>query len=124
MTSVRVLLVEDELLIRLAAAEALHEDGFEVIEAEDGAQAVGLIDGPDGFDLLLTDVQMPGPIDGIQVAIHARQRHPRIPVIVVSAQPSNARRLDGLGPHRTFVDKPYELQALLATLRTLLDTEV
>lgn len=45
MTSVRVLLVEDEVLIRLAAAEMLHDEGFEVIEAEDGTQAVKLIDG-------------------------------------------------------------------------------
>ena len=124
MASVRVLLVEDELLVRLAAAEMLRDDGFEVIEAEDGAQAVGLIDGPDGFDLLLTDVQMPGPIDGIEVAVRARQRHPRIPVVVVSAQPSNARRLDGLGSRRIFVGKPYELRALLAALRAMLGAEV
>jgi len=108
---VRVLLVEDELLIRLLAAEVLHEEGFKVIEAADGTQAVQLIDGPDGFDLLLTDVQMPGPIDGIQVAIHARKRYPSIPVVVVSARPLNARRLDGLGLRKTFVSKPYELAA-------------
>ncbi len=121
--SVRVLLVEDELIIRLVAAEVLHDEGFEVIEATDGAQAVRLIDGPDGFDLLLTDVQMPGPIDGIQVAIHARKRHPKIPVVVVSAQPINARRLDGLGPRKIFVSKPYELQALVATLWSMLKPE-
>lgn len=120
MTLFRVLLVEDELLIRLVAVEMLHDEGFEVIEAEDGAQAVELIDGPDGFDLLLTDVQMPGPIDGIQVAFHARQRHPGIAVVVVSAQPLNARRLDGLGPRHTFVSKPYQLRALMATLRDML----
>ncbi len=117
---VRVLLVEDELLIRLLAAEVLHDEGFEVIEAADGTQAVRLIDGPDGFDLLLTDVQMPGPIDGIEVAIRARKRHPGIPVVVVSAQPINARRLDGLGPRKTFVSKPYELPALVATLWSML----
>lgn len=81
---VRVLLVEDEFLIRLAAAEMLRDEGFEVVEAEDGAQAVKLIDGPDGFDLLLTDVQMPGPVDGIHVVLHARQHHPGIAVVVVS----------------------------------------
>lgn len=123
MTSVRVLLVEDEVLIRLAAAEMLHDEGFEVIEAEDGTQAVKLIDGPDGFDLLLTDVQMPGPIDGIQVAIHAWQRHPGIAVVVVSAQPLNAQRLEGLGLRKTFVSKPYQLPALVATLREVLEAE-
>lgn len=115
-TLLRVLLVEYEHLIRFVAAEVLHDEGFEVVEAEDGAQAIDLIDGSNGFDLLLTDVQMPGPIDGIQVAFHARQRHPGIPVVVVSAQPLNARHLDSLGPRKIFVSKPYELATLVATL--------
>jgi CheY-like chemotaxis protein len=66
---------------------------------------------------------MPGPIDGIQVAVHARQRHPGIAVVVVSGQALNARRLEGLGPRRTFVGKPYELPALVATLRKVLEPE-
>jgi CheY-like chemotaxis protein len=123
MTALRVLLVENEALIRLAAAEVLHDEGFKVVEAGNGTQAIDLIDGPDGFDLLLTDVQMPGPVDGIQVAFHARQRHPDIPVIVVSGQPLNARRLDGLGPRKIFVSKPYELPALIVTLRGMLEAE-
>jgi len=61
-----------------------------------------------------------GPIDGIQVAIQARQRHPHIPVIVVSAEPGNAQRLNGLAPHKTFISKPYRLDALVATLRRML----
>ena len=122
-TLLRVLLVEDEQLIRCLAAEMLHDEGFEVVEAEDGTQAIDLIDGSNGFDLLLTDVQMPGPIDGIQVAFHARHRHPGIPVVVVSAQPLNARRLDGLGPRKIFVSKPYELAALVATLWGMLEAK-
>lgn len=121
--SFRVLLVEDELMIRSIVAEALHDEGLEVIEAEDGAQAVGLINGPDGFDLLLTDVQMPGPINGIQVATHARRRHPDIPVIVVSAQPRNACHLGGLGMRAIFIRKPYRLSALVAALRSVLPIE-
>lgn len=123
MALVRVLLVEDEFFIRLAAAQGLHDEGFEVVEAEDGIQAVELIDGPDGFDALLTDVQMPGPIDGIQVALHARRRHPGIPVVVVSGQPLDRSRFDGLGPRKIFVSKPYELRALVATLRGMLEAK-
>ena len=99
----------------------MHDEGFEVIEAADGTQAVRLIDGPDDFDLLLTDVQMPGPIDGIQVAIHARQRHPA--VVVGSAQSLNARRLGGLGVRKAFVGKPCRFPALMATLRNVLEAE-
>ncbi len=84
MATARVLLVEDETLIRLMAAELLRGEGFEVVEAWDGDAARGLLDGSDGFDVLFTDVQMPGTFDGIDVAIHARRRHPAIPILVVS----------------------------------------
>jgi len=123
-TPIRVLLVEDEFLIRLLVAEVLRDEGFEVIEAEDGSQAAAVIDGPDGFDLLLTDVHMPGPIDGIQVAARARQRDPRIPVIVVSARPDSAQRLDELALRSVFVAKPYDLYALVQTIRHALETRI
>lgn len=122
-TLLRVLLVEDEHLIRFVAAEVLHDEGFEVVEAENGTQAIDLIGRSNTFDLLLTNVQIPGPIDGIQVAFHARQCHPGIPIVVVSAQPLNARHLDGLGPRKTFVSKPYELAALVATLWGMLEAK-
>ncbi|HEX4171959.1 MAG TPA: response regulator, partial [Acetobacteraceae bacterium] len=73
-----------------------------------------------GFDALLTDVQMPGSIDGIRVATHARQRHAHIPVIVVSAQPDHAQRIAGLIPPGTFVSKPYDFAFLMKTLRHML----
>jgi DNA-binding response OmpR family regulator len=123
-TPIRVLFVEDEFLIRMLMAEVLRDEGFEVIEAEDGSQAVAVIDGPDGFDLLLTDVHMPGPIDGIQVAARARQRDPRTLVIVVSARPDSAQRLDGLASRGVFVAKPYDLYALVQTIRHMLETRI
>lgn len=65
--AVRVLLVEDEDLIRMMASQALQDEGLEVVEAWDGDQAARLLDGPDTFDLLFTDVQMPGTLDGLDV---------------------------------------------------------
>jgi CheY-like chemotaxis protein len=56
----RVLLVEDEGLTRLAAAEVLQDEGFEVVEAGNDDEAVQLLSGPDAFDVLFTDVRMPG----------------------------------------------------------------
>lgn len=64
MAAVRVLLVEDENLIRLVTSEILQDEGFEVVEAWNGDEAVRLLDGPDSFDILFTDVQMPGTLDG------------------------------------------------------------
>ena len=120
MTPPRVLLVEDEALIRALTAEVLREEGFEVIEAEDGGQAAAVIDGAGGFDVLLTDVQIPGPLDGIAVAARARRRHPEVPVIVVSGRPSNAQRLAGLAPRSAFVAKPYDFHAVVDTVRDML----
>lgn len=113
----RVLLVEDEPLIRSAAAEMLHDAGFEVIEAQDGDEAARLIDGPDGFDVLFTDVRMPGTLDGLDVAMHFRQQHPAIPVLIVSGGAANlASRLSGLEPPAIFISKPYKLREVVAAL--------
>src|SRR3954452_22871676 len=63
----RVLLVEDEFLVRLILGEALAEAGYEVVEADGGEAGVRLIDEGGPFDVVITDVQMPGPADGIAV---------------------------------------------------------
>ena len=119
-TAARVLLVEDEVLIRLVAAELLRDEGFEVVEAWDGDEARGLIDGLDGFDVLFTDVQMPGKFDGIDVALYARRRHPVIPILVVSGYAAHLMtRLGVLDPAAVFMSKPYSLMEVLAVLNRL-----
>ena len=120
MAAARVLLVEDKALIRLMAAELLRDEGFEVVEAWDGNAARGLLDGSDSFDVLFTDVQMPGTFDGIDVAIHARSRHPVIPILVVSGYAAHlVKRLSVLDPAAVFVSKPYSLLEILAVLQRL-----
>ena len=120
MDSIRVLLVEDENLIRLVAAEALRDEGFEVVEAQDGDEAARLIGGPDGFDVLFTDVRMPGTLDGLDVAMRLRRRHPAIPVLIASGgAPHLASRLSGLRPPAVFIGKPYCLREIVAALNGL-----
>ena len=120
MTTARVLLVEDEGLIRMVAAEALLDGGFEVVEAWNGDEAVRLLSGPDTFDVLFTDVRMPGVLDGMDVAIHARSRHPTIPVLVVSGYaPNLVTRLGVLGPPVHFMRKPYSLAEVVDKLKHL-----
>lgn len=121
MATARVLLVEDECLIRLAAAEALQDAGFEVVEAQDGEGAAKLLDGAGRFDLLFTDVQMPGTLDGIDVATHVRHRHPAIPVLVVSGYAADlTHRLGGLLPPVVFINKPYDLQEIVTVLSRMI----
>lgn len=120
MASARVLLVEDEGLIRLVAAEALQDEGFEVVEAWNGDEAVRLLSSVDRFDVLFTDVRMPGMLDGVDVAIHARGRHPTIHVLVASGYaPHIVTRLGVLEPPAHFVRKPYILTEVVDKLKHL-----
>jgi CheY-like chemotaxis protein len=116
--SKRLLLVEDEFLIRLLIAECLSEAGFDVVEAEDGDAAILLMDQPEAFDLLITDIQMPGQTDGNAVATLAKQRYPGLPVIYASGRPETLR--NEVRDCDAFVSKPFAPSAILtATLRAL-----
>ncbi len=120
MATARVLLVEDEGLIRLMTAEILRDEGFEVVEAWDGDEAARLLNKLDGFDVLFTDVRMPGTLDGIDVAVHARRRDPAIPVLVVSGYAAQLMsRLGVLDPPAVFISKPYDLEEIVDALKRL-----
>jgi CheY-like chemotaxis protein len=117
---VRVLLVEDEGIIRLVTGEFLRDEGFEVFEAWNGDEAAKLLDGPGPTDVLFTDVRMPGSLDGVDLASYARRRYPAIPVLVVSGYAESLMsRLAGLHPPAVFVNKPYDMRAIVRILRRL-----
>ena len=123
MDAPRVLLVEDEALIRLVTAEMLRDEGFMVFEAQHGEEARVLLDDPDHFDVLFTDVRMPGTLDGVDVALHARRRHPIIPILVVSGYAAHLMsRLAVLDPAAVFISKPYNLAEVLAIVRSFTQT--
>ena len=118
MAAVRVLLVEDEGLIRMMIAEFLQDEGFEVTEARDGDEAAKLLDSAACFDVLFTDVQMPGSLDGIGVALHARRRWATIPLLVVSGYAAQlVTRLALLNPAAVFISKPYLLDEVVDALK-------
>jgi CheY-like chemotaxis protein len=113
----RVLLVEDEGLLRLVTAEILRDEGFEVVEARTGDEAARLLDGSESFDILFTDVQMPGTLDGVDLAMHLRRRHPTMPVLIVSGYAAQlTRRLGELQPPAVFISKPYDLAEVVRAL--------
>ena len=120
MTAVQILLVEDEGLIRMMTAEALQDEGFEVVEAFNGDEAVKLLDGSDRFDVLFTDVRMPGSHDGVEVALHARRRYPAIPIVVTSGYAADlVARLSVLDPSAVLIGKPYGMGTVVETLNRL-----
>lgn len=112
----RVLVVEDEPHLREAVSAALALEGFSVTEAADGDEAAGLVDDPDRFDLLVTDVQMPGVLDGLGVAARARARQPDLPIVVATGRQGAQSGVDRLQPRCALVMKPYGLHAILAAI--------
>ena len=81
----RILVAEDEYLIRLLVKDELEFNGFVVLETGHGLDAIAMFDDPDEIDLLVTNLRMPGA-DGIAVATVARARHPNIPIILTSTR--------------------------------------
>lgn len=112
----RVLVVEDEFLIRLTLAEALSDDGFDVLEAESGDAAMVLLRGNPDISLLLADVQLPGSLDGQSLVRMARETAPSLPAILMSGRPAPSTPAS---PLDVFIAKPYLLREVCAAARRL-----
>jgi CheY-like chemotaxis protein len=112
----RVLLVEDELLVREVAAEDLGEAGFDVTPASDGDEALAILRQGAGFDLLFTDIRMPGSTDGWDLAREAKQMLPDLKVIYATGFGDAG---DGLAEGECYVRKPYNLKDLRQALGRL-----
>ena len=111
-----VLLVEDELLVRELASEDLAEAGFEVTQASDGDEALGYLREGRRFDLLFTDIRMPGATDGWELAREARRLIPGLPVIYATGL---GEADDNLSSGERYVRKPYNLNDLRKVLGEL-----
>lgn len=111
-----VLLVEDELLVRELASEDLKDAGFEVTPAGDSDEALGYLREGRRFDLLFTDIRMPGALDGWGLAVEAKQVLPDIRVIYATGLGDAAR---GLAADERYVRKPYTLNDLREALDEL-----
>ena len=115
-----VLLVEDEVTIRVILAEVLADAGFAVTQAASGEAALLLFGEARAFDLLLTDVHMPGPVNGVDLARALRARWPDVPVVFVTGRPDALRRFGDLGPRDRFVLKPCRSATLLSAVESSL----
>jgi CheY-like chemotaxis protein len=108
--------VEDELLVREVAAEDMAEAGFEVTAASDGDEALAILRQATDFDLLFTDIRMPGTTDGWDLARKAKQLIPGLRVIYATGLGDAG---DGLAEGECYVRKPYNLKDLRQALSTL-----
>ena len=100
-----VLVVEDEALVRMFAVDVLEEAGFEVIEAENGDVALTTLRARPEVQVLFTDVDMPGSIDGFELARITAREHPEIRIVVVSGKAAPGP--GDLAPGAQFIAKPY-----------------
>mgnify|MGYP001382728879 CR=1 FL=1 len=98
-----VLLVEDEILLRIVLAENLRDDGWHVVEAATASEALDILRSST-FAVMLTDVHMPGGLTGLDLAREIRKTWPDLPVVVMSALfgPETVERL----PYDAFLMKP------------------
>jgi CheY-like chemotaxis protein len=113
-----LLVVEDEILIRSAVAEFLRNAGYKVIEAADAGEAVAIFASETQIDLVFSDINMPGPMDGIGLMRWIADHHPGIHVILTSAI-SHARRAGESGAG--FLMKPYRLAEAARRIASLLN---
>jgi CheY-like chemotaxis protein len=114
-----ILLVEDEVLIRLVAAEFLREEGYTVLEAADAVEALVLFSSGHSLDLVITDVRMPGELDGLKLSYIMKEAKPDLPVALASGHFG----ADEDHPADRFLRKPYTPQELLGVVNELIDQE-
>ena len=122
--SERILVVEDDDNVRDVPVDILRNQGYEVVEARDGKEAVEHLKTGPPFDLVFTDFGLPGGMNGIEVADKAKQLQPDIKVLYTTGYVENAIDHEGqLTPGATLVSKPYRRAELLEKIRAVLDNE-
>jgi CheY-like chemotaxis protein len=112
-----VLIVEDEVLIRLMVADELRTAGLQVLEASNADEAWTILESTLPVQLLFTDIHMRGRMDGFELARLVRERYPSLKVVVTSSrEPASGIR----GVADAFIGKPYDLGAVVQQVQTLL----
>jgi CheY-like chemotaxis protein len=115
-----ILVVEDEILIRLTVADYLRECGFHVLEASNADEAVRVLDAGVEVDIVFSDIQMPGGMDGFALAQWIRQHHPRVRVLLTSGLGRTTAVARGLCEENPLMPKPYDHGSLLERLKDML----
>ncbi|WP_292046412.1 MULTISPECIES: response regulator [unclassified Brevundimonas] len=115
-----VLVVEDELFIRINIADYLRDCGFQVVEASNGEEAKAVIESGRVVNVVFSDVQMPGELDGFGLARRVRQHRPDIHVILNSGMVNAAEKAGDLCEDGRLMAKPYEEAQVVARIQEML----
>jgi two-component system, response regulator PdtaR len=111
-----VLVVDDEVLIRMMLCESLRQAGCEVIEAASADEALVVLATMPSPDVLVTDVRMPGALDGLELASRIRKSRPGLKVVITSGH-APARTAAGVAD--AFLSKPFPLEKLVDRVQAL-----
>lgn len=113
-----IMVVEDEILIRMLLADELALSGFAVVQAASAAEALRVLESPVTIDLMVSDIRMPGPIDGLGLAERVRADWPHIKIVLASG---HLTALPAGTPAEAFVPKPYEPAAVVRLVQRCLE---
>src|SRR5262245_65773198 len=106
----QVLVVDDDALVRFALMEILAEAGIEAIEAANSLEALSAIAAAEDLRLMVTDIDMPGSINGLGLVRLVRERCPYLGIVVISGQPMQGH--SELPDDITFMQKPFSFERL------------
>lgn len=118
--SLKVLVVEDEPLVRIDIADYLDDAGFEVIEAATAKEAIIAMEQHGDIRLIFTDVDMPGDMDGLMLAAAVADRWPPIRIIVTSGH--RVVEITDIPDGSVFFSKPYRGNEVVASIQEMLHT--
>ena len=112
-----VLIVEDELLLRMSAAEMIADAGYDVVEAGNADQAIAVLEARADIHIVFTDIQMPGSMDGLKLARFVRDRWPPIKLVATSGHVTIGE--GDLPEGGLFISKPYTAARIAEVLGSL-----
>jgi CheY-like chemotaxis protein len=113
-----ILVVEDEPLIRMSAIDLIVSAGFQVVEAENADEAIGILEARPDIHLVFTDVDMPGSMDGLKLCHYIRDRWPPVKLLVASGKAIVAE--SQLPGGAMFFSKPYSNTSIVEAMTRLL----
>jgi CheY-like chemotaxis protein len=115
-----VLVVEDEMMVRMPIAEYLRDCGYNVLEAADAHEAIAAMDAEGPVSIVFSDIRMPGKMDGFGLAEWFRSNYPDVPVLLTSGY-NGGRNLSAASiPGVRFIEKPYSQTQVARRIAALL----
>jgi two-component system, response regulator PdtaR len=110
-----ILIVEDETFVRLYLGEVLEDAGYQVVSAANADEAIEILESREDIRVIMTDINMPGSMDGLRLAAAVKDRWPPIKIIITTGK--EAPRREEMPMDSQFLPKPYAPDRVLAAVR-------